>query len=133
MQNDKLKLKKKLEKMEIVDLCLFAKALNMNIPPYTMNKANYIEEIIRVFFKKLYQENVKIGTIVAFEIDKVYFSGKIAEIHEHKFVIETKNKVNLIVSKQNVIWYKTGTRWPKEIFAKLKESDKNAKFKKYNR
>ena len=75
--------------------------------------------------KKRYERNAEIGMIVAFYVNKkALFSGKIKEIHEFKFVIETLNGTRFIVPKSSVAWYKTGKRWPKGIFNELKRKEK---------
>ena len=73
--------------------------------------------------KKFYIDNARVGIIVAFKMDmskEKAFSGKIKEIHEESFVIETKNGIRYRISKQNVIWVKTSDRWPNGILAALK-------------
>lgn len=75
--------------------------------------------------KQRYEDNAKILTIVAFYVNKdALFSGKIKEIHENHFVIETLNGTKFRVNKKNVAWYKTGSRWPKWVYQELKRKEK---------
>lgn len=70
--------------------------------------------------KSSYIDNAKIGFIVAFKVGKRTFSGKIIEINTDGFVIETKNGVKFNIRKENIVWVKTGKRWPKGVFLALK-------------
>jgi transcription termination factor Rho len=71
--------------------------------------------------RKRYIESAKVGFIIAFKVNENrVLSGKIAEIYKDKFVVETKTKVKFMVKKKNVLWVKTGARWPKGIYAALK-------------
>lgn len=71
--------------------------------------------------KKDYIDNVKIDTLIAFKINETkVLSGKIIEIHKDQFVVETKTKIKFNVKKKNVIWVKTGERWPKGVYLALK-------------
>ena len=68
-----------------------------------------------------YIENVKVGTIVAFKINEAkVLSGKVEEIHKTALVVETKNGVRFTVRKKNIIWVKTGARWPRGVYLALK-------------
>lgn len=81
--------------------------------------------------KKRYEETAKIGIIVAFRINEnAIFSGKIVEIHSNKFVVQTKSGSKFTVDKKNIVWYKTGKRWPKSIYEELVRRDKFAENKR---
>lgn len=75
--------------------------------------------------KAQYIDNIKIGTIVAFSVNNSKaLSGKVEEIHRSVLVVETKNGVKFTVKKSNIIWVKTGERWPRGVYLALKgESD----------
>lgn len=70
--------------------------------------------------KSSYIDNAKIGFIVAFKVGNRTFSGKIIEINATGFVLETKNGVKFNVKRENIVWVKTGKRWPKGVFLALK-------------
>lgn len=68
-----------------------------------------------------YIESAKIGTIIAFKVtDKKALSGKIEEIGKSQFLVKTKNGVLFTVKKENVLWVKTTSRWPKGVYLALK-------------
>lgn len=68
-----------------------------------------------------YIDNIKIGVLVAFKVGNTKaLSGMVSEINKIGFVVETKTGVKYQVSKQNIIWVKTGDRWPKGVYLALK-------------
>lgn len=68
-----------------------------------------------------YVEHAKIGTLVAFKVNETkVLSGMIEEIHKAAFVVNTKAGIRFTVIKNNVIWVKTGKRWPKGVYLALK-------------
>lgn len=69
--------------------------------------------------KKEYERNAKIGVLVAFYAGNRMYSGKIIEIHEERFRIETKRGVRYLINKSDVAWYKTGRRWPRGVYEEL--------------
>ena len=115
-------------------LLFMAKELNI-IGRHSMRKQQLVEAIEALVLKKgddnlkqkdEYIENARIGTIVAFKVNESKtISGKIEEIHKNDFVVETKNGVKFTVRKRNVIWVKTGDRWPKGVFEALKGGSSN--------
>lgn len=83
--------------------------------------------------KSKYIEQAVPGTIVAFRVDEYkVLSGIIEEVHALEFVIRTKNGVKFTVRKRNVIWVRTGPRWPRGVYLALKgEVDvENSRFDK---
>lgn len=71
--------------------------------------------------KEEYIENAKIGTIIAFKVNNVkVISGMIEEIHKSDFLVRTKSGVKFTVRKKNIVWVKTGPRWPKGVYLALK-------------
>lgn len=71
--------------------------------------------------KDVYIDNAKIGMLIAFKVnDRKALSGKIEEIHQAGFVVKTKNGVKFNVRKKNVMWVKTGNRWPRGVYLALK-------------
>jgi len=65
-------------------------------------------------------EVAKEGMIVAFTKDDKAFSGMIINILADRFEVKTKNTKIYNVMKENVIWVKTGKRWPKGIYQALR-------------
>lgn len=122
-----------LNSMKVAQLLVIAKDLNIK-GRHDMRKdalvkaiANSLEQLPAVSqipekeSKASYIENAKIGTIVAFRInDRKTLSGKIEEIHREGFVVETKNGARFNVRRSNIVWVKTGARWPRGVYLALK-------------
>jgi hypothetical protein len=71
--------------------------------------------------KTEYIENAKIGALIAFRVNDIkVLSGMIEEIHKSIFVVNTKTGVRYRVDKNNVLWVKTGDRWPKGVYLALR-------------
>jgi hypothetical protein len=71
--------------------------------------------------KDSYIENAKIGTIIAFHVNNSkVISGMIEEVHKTDFLVKTKNGVRFTVRKSNIIWVKTGPRWPRGVYLALR-------------
>lgn len=73
--------------------------------------------------KMHYIENIEIGTIVAFKLSngKVK-SAKVVKksTKNRKLKLETDYGAEYIVSYENIIWVRTGKRWPKGVYNLLK-------------
>lgn len=73
--------------------------------------------------KKAYIENVKIGTLVAFNSStgKVK-SAKVTKrsTKNRKLKVETKYGAEFVISFDDVIWVRTNKRWPKGVYQLLK-------------
>lgn len=79
------------------------------------------EVVVNKKSKQEYIENAKVGTIIAFKVNNAKtLSGKIEEIRKFDFLVCTKTGVRFTVRKKNVIWVKTGQRWPKAVYLALK-------------
>ena len=83
--------------------------------------------------KMAYIENVDIGTIVAFRLSngKVK-SAKVARksTKNRKLKLETDYGAEYIVSYDDIVWVRTGKRWPKGVYKLLKgQVDANGKEK----
>lgn len=128
--------KKELEKMLISDLLVIAKERNIR-GRHGMRKAQLIDMIIGEVEvqpeptddasdtsrgnRSEYVENIRIGALIAFRVnDRKALSGKVEEIHGAGFVVKTKNGIRFNVRKKNVMWVKTGERWPKGVYLALK-------------
>lgn len=71
--------------------------------------------------KDSYIDDAKVGMIIAFKINNVkVISGMIEEIHKLVLVVKTKNGVRFTVRKKDVVWVKTGPRWPRGVYLALK-------------
>ena len=83
--------------------------------------------------KMSYIENVDIGTIIAFRLS----SGKVKSAKvtrkstkNRKLKVETDYGAEYIVSYDDVIWVRTGKRWPRGVYKLLKgQVDANGKEK----
>lgn len=73
--------------------------------------------------KKTYVEDATIGTIVAFTMP----NGKVKSAKiirkstkRRKLMLETGYKARFIVSYDDIVWVRTGDKWPKYVFKLLK-------------
>lgn len=73
--------------------------------------------------KMSYVENINIGTIVAFRLS----NGKVKSAKvvrkstkNRKLKLETDYGAEYIISFDDVIWVRTGKRWPKGVYKLLK-------------
>ncbi len=78
--------------------------------------------------KKAYIENAEIGTLVAFRLQngKVK-SAKIVKksTAKKRFMLETSYGAQYIVHYEDVVWVRTGKRWPKGVYELLKGNENN--------
>lgn len=128
-----MKLDKSLESMTKDELLVIAKQLNI-IGRHKMNKKTLIgkvSEFINVQVveanagKEKYIENLAVGQIVAFHLrnhygKEVVKSGKIDEINGNELVISNKVGNTFAAKKDDIVWVKTGSRWPKGVYELLK-------------
>lgn len=73
--------------------------------------------------KQKYLNNIQIGTIVAFKLsDNKAKSAKVIKksTKNRKLQVETSYGAQYIIPFENVIWVKTGSRWPKGVYNMLK-------------
>ena len=71
--------------------------------------------------KAAYITSAKVGTIIAFRVSEIKtLSGMIEEIHKNDFIVRTRSGVLFTVAHGNVVWVKTGERWPKGVYDELK-------------
>lgn len=117
-----------LEMMKLPALLLIAKERNIR-GRHEMRKNQIIDAIIEtnepeapeIGDRTKYVDNIRIGVLVAFRVnDQKALSGKIEEIHVAGFVVKTKNGIRFNVRKKNIMWVKTGERWPKGVYLALK-------------
>lgn len=67
-----------------------------------------------------YLAEIKVGTLVAFKRNKdknLAMSGKFQEFKNGKVYVLSKRGTVFEINPENIIWVKTGTRWPKWVYA----------------
>lgn len=82
-----------------------------------------VDEVIISQSRAKYVESATVGTLVAFRLSNGRVkSAKIVKksTSKRKFMVETKYGAQFIVSYDDVIWVKTGTRWPKGVYNLMK-------------
>jgi hypothetical protein len=134
-----------LNQMKVPHLLSIAKKLEIK-GRHEMRKANLVEAIVNtqnvseVHIKEVsnkeakedepqreikpksdYVDNIKVDAIIAFKVNESkVISGMVEEIHKTEFVVKTRNGVRFNVRKKNVLWVKTGKRWPRGVYHALK-------------
>lgn len=92
---------------------------------WTMTKQELIDALIYANATKTkkstedYLSNIAEGTLVAFKRSKnknVAMSGKFISFDNGKVVVESKRGTIFKVSPENIVWVKTGTRWPRWVY-----------------
>ena len=77
-----------------------------------------------------YLANAEVGTLVAFKRNSskdIAMSGKFISLENGKVTVESKKGTIFKLNSENIIWVKTGERWPKwvfKLFNNSKEVDK---------
>lgn len=95
------------------------------------NNSKYLQELHRSIemsekgkeSKVAYLQTVPTGTLVAFVVNNN--KAKSAKIiarypKEHKLEVETEYGLKMTIAFEDVLWVKTGQRWPKGIYRLLK-------------
>lgn len=75
-----------------------------------------------------YLDTVSIGTLVAFAYEGGAKSAKIINrsVADRKLEVETEYGAKIFINYEDVLWVKTGARWPRGVYSLLKfESRKN--------
>lgn len=69
---------------------------------------------------------------IAFKVTpKKALSGKVLQVNESNVEVATKNGIKFTVEKKNILWVKTGSRWPKGVYLLLKgESNVKKQYRK---
>lgn len=84
---------------------------------------NKTKESARAKQVEMYIENAKVNTVVAFRLPngKVK-SAKIVKRStiNRKFMLETEYGAQYVVPFNNIIWVKTGKKWPRGVYKLLK-------------
>ena len=67
-----------------------------------------------------YLEDIKPGTLVAFSRGrnkKIVMSGKYVTTNDKgKIIVETKMGTEFVLSPDEIVWVRTGKRWPKWVY-----------------
>lgn len=74
-----------------------------------------------------YLNTVDPGTLVAFtrnSAKNIAMSGKLVSIENGKVKVESKKGTLFKINQENVIWVKTGDRWPRWVFALFNKNSK---------
>lgn len=90
-----------------------------------------IKEVEKTESKEAYLEGAPLGTLVAFKVpdtvivrpgEKKVKSAKIVgrNVSKKKLRLQTEYDAFYIVPFENVLWVKTGSRWPRSIYNLLK-------------
>lgn len=74
-----------------------------------------------------YIDNVEKGMLIAFTNEEKMLAAMVKEIKKEDGIVSevkvmTKNGSVYHVKKENIVWVKTGSRWPAGVFNALKES-----------
>jgi hypothetical protein len=67
-----------------------------------------------------YVQDAEVGILVAFKFRGKVRSGKIVDKKLGALIIETQNGTPYTVLNEDIVWVKTGDRWPRQVFALLK-------------
>nr|DAZ12657.1 MAG TPA: hypothetical protein [Caudoviricetes sp.] len=74
--------------------------------------------------RQFYIDNMQLGNVVAFTISKdghqTMLSGRVRSITPEAVTVQTKNGSIFYPKKDQVVWVRTGTRWPLGIYNALK-------------
>lgn len=119
---------KDLQSKTVKELRDLAKEMNIS-GRWDMTKQQLIEAIENASMKQDevptkttadYLSNIEPGTLVAFKRNnnkELAMSGKFISFIDGKAVVETKKGTQFRVKPENIIWVKTGARWPKWVFS----------------
>ena len=99
---------------------------NDNHDAEAVSNKKHTAAIIDMEQKMPYIEQAAIGTIIAFRLPngKVK-SAKIIKrsTKNRRFMVETEYNAQYVVESDNVVWVRTGDRWPKGVYRLLKGLD----------
>jgi len=79
---------------------------------------------IKLDTKERYRNSAAPGTLVAFRVCGKLMTAKIVKVKHDwdscDLEVHTKNGTKIHIDATEVLWFKTGARWPKSIFDELK-------------
>lgn len=70
--------------------------------------------------KSEYADRAEVGCLVAFKISGVLYTAKIDRIESHHFLCKNRRGLKFKIPKDEIVWFKTGKRWPTSIYRELK-------------
>lgn len=70
--------------------------------------------------REFYLNLIEVGSIVAFVESGKMLSAKVAKIEEESYTVLTKNGSVYYPTKNDIVWVKNGSRWPRGIYNALK-------------
>lgn len=119
--------KEELQNSKVRDLMKVATSIGIK-GAWDMKKADLVDAIMSKNGtvekdKKYYIEHVQVGTLVAFKVsDTKAKSGKVLKksTNKKKVMVETEYGAQFIVPFEDIIWVRTGGRWPKGVYKMLK-------------
>lgn len=105
-----------MKKQQLIDAIIESKKDMDEITTSTTNKAH-----------DDYVKNLKSGDIIAFQFyspfgKKIVRSAKVVDAHPGEIGLTVQDKIGneYFVYKSNILWVKTGKRWPKYIYSMFK-------------
>lgn len=120
---------RKLKKTELIDAIIDEQPIdvdNEEVEPVSEKSEVKTEEVIVkpvVSNREAYVDSAKVDMIVAFKLP----NGKVKSAKiikrstpKRRFMVETKYGAQFVISFDDVIWVKTGTRWPKHVYNLMK-------------
>ena len=123
---------RKLKKVELIDAIIDGQPIdveNKEVESVSEKSEVKTEEVIvapvvpTVSNREAYVDSAKVDMIVAFKLP----NGKVKSAKiikrstpKRRFMVETKYGAQFVISFDDVIWVKTGTRWPKHVYNLMK-------------
>lgn len=105
-----------MKKQQLIDAIIESKKDMDEITTSTVNKTH-----------DDYVKNLKLGDIIAFQFyspfgKKIVRSAKVVDAHPGEIGLTVQDKIGneYFVYKSNILWVKTGKRWPKYIYSMFK-------------
>lgn len=113
-----------MKKSEVIDLIIGVMVSEvMDDSGQGLDEPEEAEVKMDIKGKMEYVNNVSIGTLVAFNApDGRVRSAKVMKksTKKRKLMVETEYGASFIISFDDVIWVKTGSRWPRGVYNMLK-------------
>lgn len=125
---------RKLKKAELIDAIIDEQLIDVEgkvVEPVSeksevkteVKVEDVIEAIPVTSNREAYVDSAKVDMIVAFKLT----NGKVKSAKiikrstpKRRFLVETKYGAQFIISFDDVVWVKTGTRWPKHVYNLMK-------------
>ena len=123
---------RKLKKAELIDAIIDEQPIdveNEEVESVSEKSEVKTEEVVvvpavtTVSNREAYVDSAKVDMIVAFKLP----NGKVKSAKiikrstpKRRFLVETKYGAQFVISFDDVVWVKTGTRWPKYVYNLMK-------------